>query len=167
GHWANLDSLATRLRVLDVLGNKHIPAAYLRAGVAQRRALLAGLLDSDGTASARSGRVTYTSTRAILAENVAELARSLGYQPTVGHRRVSGRTEATSTAFNVGFTTDNNPFRLPRKAERVSGRRSDRASRRYITDVRTVGSVPVRCIQVDNSDHMYLAGRAMVPTHNT
>lgn len=28
-------------------------------------------------------------------------------------------------------------------------------------------SVPVRCIQVDNDDHLYLAGRSMIPTHNS
>ena len=37
------------LRTLDVLGNKHIPAIYLRSSQDQRCALLAGLLDSDGT----------------------------------------------------------------------------------------------------------------------
>jgi replicative DNA helicase len=33
--------------------------------------------------------------------------------------------------------------------------------------VRPVSSVPVRCVQVDNSAHLYLAGRGMVPTHNS
>jgi len=33
--------------------------------------------------------------------------------------------------------------------------------------VRRVRSVPVRCIEVDNSTHLYLAGRGMVPTHNS
>jgi replicative DNA helicase len=33
--------------------------------------------------------------------------------------------------------------------------------------VRPVGSVPVRCVQVDNAAHLYLAGRGMVPTHNS
>ncbi|EUA65395.1 dnaB-like helicase C terminal domain protein [Mycobacterium xenopi 4042] len=27
--------------------------------------------------------------------------------------------------------------------------------------------VPVRCVQVDNANHLYLVGRAMVPTHNS
>lgn len=36
-----------------------------------------------------------------------------------------------------------------------------------IVDVRPVPSVPVRCIQVDNADHMYLAGRSSIPTHNS
>jgi replicative DNA helicase len=33
--------------------------------------------------------------------------------------------------------------------------------------VRPVRSVPVRCVQVDNPAHLYLAGRGMVPTHNS
>ncbi|BBU25067.1 replicative DNA helicase [Mycobacterium xenopi] len=33
--------------------------------------------------------------------------------------------------------------------------------------VRRVRSVPVRCIEVDNAAHLYLAGRGMVPTHNS
>jgi exodeoxyribonuclease-5 len=42
-----------------------------------------------------------------------------------------------------------------------------RARRRYITAVEPVDSVPVRCIQVDHPSHLYLAGRGMIPTHNT
>jgi replicative DNA helicase len=33
--------------------------------------------------------------------------------------------------------------------------------------VRPVPSVPVRCVEVDNPAHLYLAGRGMVPTHNS
>jgi replicative DNA helicase len=33
--------------------------------------------------------------------------------------------------------------------------------------VRPVCGVPVRCVQVDNAAHLYLAGRGMVPTHNS
>jgi len=48
------------------------------------------------------------------------------------------------------------------------GHRADLAtSDRYIVDVRPVESVPVRCVEVDNADHMYLAGRSCVPTHNS
>ena len=36
-----------------------------------------------------------------------------------------------------------------------------------IDAVRRVGSVPVRCVEVDNAAHLYLAGRGMVPTHNS
>ncbi len=36
-----------------------------------------------------------------------------------------------------------------------------------IVSVRRVPSVAVRCVEVDNSAHLYLAGRGMVPTHNS
>ncbi|MGE2722418.1 replicative DNA helicase [Mycolicibacterium celeriflavum] len=36
-----------------------------------------------------------------------------------------------------------------------------------LDSVRRVQSVPVRCVEVGNSDHLYLAGREMVPTHNS
>ena len=36
-----------------------------------------------------------------------------------------------------------------------------------IDAVRRIRSVPVRCVEVDNAAHLYLAGRGMVPTHNS
>jgi replicative DNA helicase len=36
-----------------------------------------------------------------------------------------------------------------------------------IEAVRRMRSVPVRCVQVDNAAHLYLAGRGKVPTHNS
>jgi len=38
---------------------------------------------------------------------------------------------------------------------------------RFITNVRPVFPRPVRCVQVDNEDELYLAGRGMIPTHNS
>jgi replicative DNA helicase len=51
---------------------------------------------------------------------------------------------------------------LERDAVRGAG-----AGPRRIDAVRGVPSVPVRCVQVDAEDHLYLAGRTMVPTHNS
>jgi replicative DNA helicase len=45
--------------------------------------------------------------------------------------------------------------------------RLDLGGGRHVRDVRPVESVPVRCIRVDSPSHLYLAGRACVPTHNT
>ena len=36
-----------------------------------------------------------------------------------------------------------------------------------ITAVRPIPSVPVRCVEVDSTVHLYLAGRSMVLTHNS
>jgi replicative DNA helicase len=37
----------------------------------------------------------------------------------------------------------------------------------YIVDVRPTAARPVRCVQVDSADHLYLAGSGMIPTHNS
>jgi replicative DNA helicase len=34
-------------------------------------------------------------------------------------------------------------------------------------EIRRIGTVPVRCVQVDSAAHLYLAGPGMVPTHNS
>ena len=159
------DSLNTRLREMGVLENKHIPISYLRASVAQRRALLAGILDSDGTVSDR-GNIACSLCDPVLAEGVAELARSLGYRVSVSLKTVKGRTPESSVCRTIAFSASDNPFRMERKRARVKPR-TVRAERIFITDVREVESVPVKCIQVENDDHMYLAGKAMIPTHNT
>uniref|UniRef100_UPI000DD3D745 replicative DNA helicase n=1 Tax=Kribbella monticola TaxID=2185285 RepID=UPI000DD3D745 len=38
---------------------------------------------------------------------------------------------------------------------------------RRLERVVPVASVPVRCVEVDNADHLYLAGKSMIPTHNS
>ena len=54
-------SFRERLRELNVLGNKHIPDAYMRASYEDRLALLQGLVDSDGTVSEK-GMVRFSNT---------------------------------------------------------------------------------------------------------
>ncbi|RJL32269.1 replicative DNA helicase [Bailinhaonella thermotolerans] len=159
-------SLTGVLRSLGVLGDKHIPAVYLRASDRQRRELLAGLLDTDGYVN-RNGRIQFAVTSRRLAEDVLELVLSLGHRATMRTKRVKGRTEASSTCYLVSFTAAERVFRLPRKAARQVTRTHPTTNVRYIVDVRPVESVPVRCVEVDNADHMYLAGRACVPTHNS
>ena len=38
---------------------------------------------------------------------------------------------------------------------------------RWIVDVKKVESVPVKCIEVDSASHLYLAGKNLIPTHNS
>ncbi|MGE2714404.1 replicative DNA helicase [Mycolicibacterium litorale] len=163
-------TLQGRLRAIGVLGDKHIPMAYLRASEAQRRALLAGLLDTDGTVTVGGG-VQFSVTNKRLAADVAELIVSLGYRCQTSTKRVQGRSEGSSTAYTLNFSTDDDVFGLSRKAllhkERRGATNTTRSESRFIVDVRPVASVPVRCVEVDNANHMYLASRSMVPTHNS
>lgn len=154
------------LRSLGVLGDKHIPCVYLRASESQRRALLAGLLDSDGYVSP-SGQIQLALTNQRLAQDAHELILSLGYKATMRTKPVAGRTPDSSTSYLINFTTSDLLFRLTRKAQRQAPSVSPVTRSRYIVDARPVESVPVRCVEVDNADHMYLASRACVPTHNS
>ncbi|MEJ1089701.1 replicative DNA helicase [Microbacterium sp. Mu-80] len=163
-------STTALLRTLGVLGDKHIPAVYLRASEQQRRSLLAGLLDTDGTVVRGVGSVQFAVTSKRLADSVYELIVSLGYKCGRTTKLVAGRSEASSTCYILNFSTVDDVFRLERKRalhaqERPSG--TARIGRRYVKSVRPIASVPVRCVQVDNADHLYLAGESMVPTHNS
>ncbi|MFC6007222.1 replicative DNA helicase [Angustibacter luteus] len=167
-HW-KLGTVQGRLRTIGVLGNKHIPAEYLRGSERQRRDLLAGLLDTDGTV-APTGLVQFTSTNERLAEGVRELVVSLGYRCGVSHKAVRGRRPDSSTAFTVSFSTDDEVFWLERKRllhKERGVRQFTRRGSRFITDVVPIDSVPVRCIEVAAADHLYLAGASMIPTHNS
>ncbi len=154
------------LRSIGVLGDKRIPEDYLRASESQRRDLLAGLLDIDGYVD-ESGTVQFAVTDRRLAYDTWELVLSLGYKASMTTKQVAGRDQDHSTCYTVTFTPSEKVFRLTRKIARQSGEDHPRAGLRYITDVRPIPSVPVRCVEVDNEDHLYLAGPTWIPTHNS
>nr|WP_221443153.1 replicative DNA helicase [Nocardiopsis algeriensis] len=158
------------LRTLGVLGDKHIPPACLRGSAEQRRKLLAGLLDTGGTVDA-DGSVRFEVADERLANGFRELVHSLGYRTDMSTRRPAGRPEAPSTRYTVTFEPEQEMFGpdLGRGAheERSAGRSRRRTGSRFITAVRPVESVPVRCVQVDHPGHLFLATRSMVPTHNS
>jgi replicative DNA helicase len=131
--------------------DRRIPADYLRASEPQRRALLAGLLDAAGMV-APDGSVRLPIADA-LTEDVRELLAGLGYH---------------AAADTLAFHAHDDVFHTEHKRLRHKDRRAHRPNdARQIVDVRPVPSVPVRCVQVAATDHLYLAGRSMVPTHNS
>lgn len=168
----------------DLIGDKHIPDAYLRGDEAQRRALLAGLMDSDGSSS--NGRCEFVNTNRNLADGVAELARSLGCHasiqtrlPNYGHVMPSGKpAKLLRTAYRVHFSPPFCPFRLPRKvANFESGDRRQRGATqgrvlgprrwRTVVAVEPVEPRDTVCIEVDSPSHLFLAGEALIATHNS
>lgn len=155
------------LRLGGLLANKHIPAAYLRASLEQRVALLQGLMDTDGYVDPR-GQCEFTSTNEALAFGAKELLVSLGMKASisVGRAMLNGRD--CGAKYRIKFVTDLAAFRLPRKLDKQKrdGMRLT-TRRRYITAVEPIASVPVKCVGVDSPSHLYLAGDAMIPTHNS
>lgn len=166
----NSHSLLVQLRELRLLGNKHIPTIYQRASIDQRRRLLSGLLDSDGTVSP-TGAIEFTSTNRRLASDVHELICSLGYRAALREGRATLDGRQIGPKWTVSLTTNDDLFGLERKrqalAERMTATSEARRKYRYITAINEVPSVPVRCIQIDDPAGLFLAGRSMITTHNS
>jgi phage terminase large subunit-like protein len=161
-------SLHSMLKSMNLFKNKHIPDIYLRASFTQRLELLQGLMDTDGYAE-QKGNCEFCSTDKTLAENVLELSLSLGLKATLSEGNATLNGEFISKKYRVNFTPYIPVFKLKRKLERIHepGKQAERQKRRYITKIIECKSVPVRCIQVDSESHLFLASRAMIPTHNT
>ena len=158
------ESLSSVLCGLGLLGNKHVPELYLRSSVPQRLALLQGLMDSEGYVDTRA-RCEFVSIRENLADAVLELAASLGLRPVKGKKKLTFRGVDHGVAFQVKFTPHLNVFRLARKVARLKDGPIQRF--RAIIDVREVPTRPVRCIEVDAQDGLFLAGPTFIPTHNS
>ena len=162
-------SFRDRLRRLGVLGEKQIPDSYLRGSVTQRADLLAGLMDTDGSISADGREASYVSTKRQLAEGVLELVHSLGARAVLAER-VGRYAGEPYPYFRVTFRPFPGCVSLPRKVRRMAPPTSqrNRTLHRMIEAIeQTDEEAEAVCITVDAPDHMFLAGRSMVPTHNS
>ena len=128
-------------------GGDRVPELYLRSSVAQRRALLQGLMDSGGTVDGRGGG-EFVSIHEYLSDAVAELAAGLSCRPVKQKMTVRCRG-VEQPAFRVRFA------------------RPERPRSRAVVGVREVSPRPVRCIQVSSPAGQFLAGPAFIPTHNS
>lgn len=156
-----------KLREAGLLKNKHIPQGYLRASECQRLELLRGLMDTDGHAC-ESGAVEFTTTNPRLADGVLELIHSLGMKAVVSEGRATVNGKDCGAKYRIKWSANVPVFKLARKLARqkVNGHR--RTTRfRYVVSCEPVESIPVKCINVAAMDGMFLAGRSMVPTHNS
>ena len=147
-----------------LLGSQRVPGRYLRASIPQRLALLQGLMDSGGYVDTH-GRCEFVSIREHLVDAVLELAASLGLRPVKRKKRVTCCGADQGVGFQVKFTPHLDVFRLAQKSSRINNEPVPRS--RAIVDVRQVPTRPVRCIEVDAADGLFLAGPTFIPTHNS
>lgn len=153
--------LAGVLNQLQVRANKHIPAMYLTASVADRLALLQGLFDTDGGAEPTA---TFSNCNVALADQVYDLAVSLGYKVKRSVRRAKIYGKDCGPCVVLRIRGLQNPFRLPRKVAKFRP-----STEHYwpIVSITPVPTRPVKCITVDAPDRCFLVGRACIPTHNS
>ncbi len=158
--------LLSTLKSMGVIGGKYVPPEYLWAGFTQRLDLLKGLMDTDGCVR-KHGSVEFTSTNFNIAEAVRHLVTSLGWKATIREGRATLYGKDCGPKYRIVFTPDQAVFRLPRKRDnqRLGTRRTSKF--RYIKSCVRIESKAMRCIAVDSPDHLFLAGKAFIPTHNS
>jgi replicative DNA helicase len=119
----------------------------------------------------QNGRVEICLSNLALLEQVRELALSLGHKPGPIRLKAIPRGGRVFTAWRLSWGPLDNVFRLSAKATRLATwsrvTATSEQTRRAITAIEPCPSVPVRCITVDSPNHLYLAGKGMIPTHNT
>lgn len=140
--------LGRRLGTATRSGN--VSPAYLRSSFKQRLTVLEGLLDAAGSSDGPGVQVLCLRSRRA-ARQAHELVCSLGYKPGPIEERVVPLVRGRGRSWQFRWVTLD------------SGTGASRA----IVSIRPVRSVPVRCIAVDSPSHLYLAGRSLIPTHNT
>lgn len=140
------------LKELGLMGKKSvekfIPSAYLFASEYDRRSLLQGLIDTDGH-NVKDGFIEYSTASERLSEDVAFLARSLGYMVRVKQRE-------------SGYEKGGKLF----KNYRIYIYGPQCRKKKAIVRIEKDGKELSRCIMVDNADHLYLT-RDFIVTHNT
>lgn len=175
----NIDTAHKLLNNLGVLKNKHVPDSYFNSCYSDRLDLLAGLMDSDGSIT-KNGRCSFYNTNQDLVFAVEFLASSLGLktrtrwkQPSQGILSNGHVINSMKLVAEVSFMcySDTPVFKLKRKLGRLKDKgtntRVTESLERKIVDVSLVESRPVRCISVSSDSHLFLAGSALIPTHNT
>lgn len=153
---------------LGMLGNKHIPAMYMRADKTQRLDLLRGLMDGDGSVNSVRNQAVFSTCSKALALQVKQLLASLGQRVNMADVEAKG-FGLTVRAYPLAFRPQHiNPFLLPRKAAKVLETWGlGHSWYRRVVKVSPVASVQTQCIEVDSKDNTYLCTRDFIPTHNT
>lgn len=149
--------------------NKFIPVSYLRGSIDDRWLLLQGLMDTDGYVCSANG-VSYSTASSQLANDVAELVRSLGGVASISlsknvRYRYKGELRKGKDSYSVSIRLPNRKevFRLQRKKDRVT---SDGFVNRSIVSIESVGFKECQCISVSSRRHLYVTNDYVV-THNT
>lgn len=188
GSWGNKDAWAQTSDLLKEVpeligtksGEKFIPDIYKFGSIEQRWALIQGLFDTDGTIQNNSRfNVSYSTVSERLANDVQEVLWSLGIMSSIqSYSNKRDWNESTTTEYVVHVKVQNKDkekfFRLPRKLERAKEAQKVVKVREKKFDTVAIVSIekldykePMTCIMVDDPEHLYLAGKGHIVTHNT
>ena len=143
---------------------KHIPDEYLTASIRQRLDLLAGLIDTDGNLT--ESKYHFTTAEKELKDSFIDLISTFGWRACVT-RCEPGTSSSGITSkkgwWVISFTPD---CEIPCEIERKRNKCPHKQRAIAFKSITRVEPKEGNCITVEG-DGMYLAGRTMLPTHNT
>lgn len=161
-------------------GEKFIPDMYKFGSIKQRWSLIQGLFDTDGTISNDSRyNVSYSTTSKRLADDIQEVLWSLGVQTSVKKRTNARKNRSSDTfEYHIHVKVMNKDkaqfFRLGRKKQRAIAATKIVKKREKKFDTVTIKSIEklpekadMTCIMIDDPEHLYIAGKNHIVTHNT
>lgn len=143
------NTLLEDLRGYEILNNKHIPQVYKISSRAQRLELLAGLIDTDGSLS--GGNYEIIQKREALADDIRELAQSLGFKASKRIKMING---TPYYRLNILGDIERIPVRVERK--KYSGKHQ-RASNKEAFVIEPVGVGEFVGFTVDKDNLILLA----------
>jgi len=123
-------------------------------------------MDSDGYTD-NLGRCEFVTINWYLSQNVYRLMTSLGIKVYFTEDEAWLNGKYISQRYRLRFKTNMCVFRLKRKAEKQLAARIPKNNCRLIKSIVEVDTRPVKCIEVDSPNHMYLCTEHYIPTHNS
>jgi replicative DNA helicase len=174
GKRTQINPLTRALKKIGLWGaysyEKRIPESYMLANRANRLALLQGMMDTDGWVE-KHGTALYATASIGLADDVAELARSLGYWAKIAEREAfihsqGKEPEQKLNSFKVCVTGPGieEICSLSRKRERLENRTWFRSV--TVCEIVPDGIEECACISVSHPSHLYITDDYIV-THNS
>lgn len=174
GNYLPYRKIATELGLYNKKSfEKFIPVDYKHGSKEQRLELIRGLLDTDGTVDRRTGSVSFTTVSEGLAHDFAEVIHSIGGIAKIS--KSSNRTYAykgvrtkcrDSYTVSVRYSEPRDLFKLSRKKQYTKENYQYKNLKLKIVEIIYKGEEPVKCIEVDHKDHLYITDNYVV-THNT
>lgn len=167
----NHNALTEHLRRLNLYGcdsrHKFIPKCYLYNSIEQRARLLSGIINTDGHVN--NTTISVSSCSKMLADNVAELARSLGFIASIKEYQrpdkvIKKYDETTEYSVHI-IGDDYSMLHLSSKHKnRLHPKKTPYV--KSIVNIEKVGREESQCIMLDNPNHLYITNDYIV-THNT
>ena len=163
--------LAKQLRTYNLVNNKHIPHDYLFNDRATRLAVLAGIIDTDGSVTRNGTRISISQgmNHTQLAHDIIFLARSLGFNCQTGVRNTTWtwkgeKRHGQAIYMNIsGEGAEDIPTLLPRKRCASPVAHNTSKSTGYIT-IRDAGVGEYIGIKIDGNERFLV--NDFTVTHN-